>query len=52
MMNMLCKRHKEKKNIHVALNGLEKRLQPFIRSGIRKISDEDLWENESKLQAR
>jgi len=48
-MNMLCTKQtmtkKEKKNIHVALNGLEKRLQPFIRSGIRKIPDEDLWGN-------
>jgi hypothetical protein len=32
----------QKKNAHVALNGLEKRLQPFIRGRIRKISDEDL----------
>jgi hypothetical protein len=34
--------YERKKDTHVALNGLEKRLQPFIRSGIRKISDEDL----------
>jgi len=34
----------KKKNVHVILNGLEKRLQPFIRGGIRKISDEDLYE--------
>ena len=47
---MQCTRPTErrKKNVHVALNGLEKRLQPFIRSGIRKISDEDLHEEKGK----
>jgi hypothetical protein len=38
----------ETKSIHVALNGLKKRLQPFVRSGIRKISDEDLHEGKDE----
>lgn len=28
--------------VHIVLNGREKRLQPFIRGGIRKIADKDL----------
>ena len=44
---------REKKNVHVILNGLEKRLQPFIRGGIRKISDEDLYEgNEYRMKRK
>ena len=29
-------------HVHVTLNRREERLQPFIRGGVRKITDEDL----------
>jgi hypothetical protein len=42
----------ETKSIHVALDGLKKRLQPLVRSGIRKISDEDLYEGKGWRRKR